>query len=199
MYGYEDEAQGQTERLSERLSNLTYWGDYGGDIINRFHYETLLTEYPDAVKVQNDHYGQSLVLNPGGKYLVEVIRFIAFFDPASDTYGGYPLYWDDDFYMFEEECAWKEISAGWWGEYELRELHDWLGDWDNTLFPETQAEFASLIQDFNQADDWNHWEIEWETASSLVVRGYDREKLGMWLLERYSRSLTEAGNPDALI
>lgn len=199
MYRYEDEAQGQTERLSKRLGDLTYWGDYGGDIVSRYHYETLLTDYPDAVKIEHDHYGQSLVLNPGGKYLIEVIRFIAFFDPEAKGYGDYPIYGDDDYYMFTEELAWKEISEGWWGENAVSELRDWLGDWDNTLFPKTQADFASLLHDFYEADDWNGWEIQWESADSLIVHGYDVEQFAMWLLEEYSRSLTVAGNPAPLV
>ena len=194
--------ESQTERLNEALGRLTYWGDYAGDIVSRFHYTTLLKEYPEAVREDKDYYGQKLELIPGGKYLVEVIRFIAFFDPTAEGYGDYPIYWDDDFYMFEEELAQEEMNTGWWGENAQRDLASLMEDrWEgNTLIPEPGTdEWLTLIQDYYEKDDWDNWEIQWESADSLIVRGWDTEEVADWLLERYAKELAAANIPNVAL
>jgi len=200
MYG-ENEVRGQLDGLSERLGHLTYWGDYGGDIVARYHYTMLLENYPDVVRRSPEMWGQQLAIDPQVDYshdnMREVIRFIAAFDPNSREYIDYPIY-DLGFSEFEWEQVQREMTEGWWAEYSQKELADEFSEWTgNTMVPDFNTpEWATLVYDFLQdSDEYPYF----ETADSIVVPGWDAHNVAMWLLERYADEITNAGNPAPLI
>jgi hypothetical protein len=200
----EEQFESQHEKLSDRLGHLTYWGDYGGDIVSRYHYTMLLENYPDIVRRTSAMYGQQLELSPVPGYrtddLREVIRFVAYFDPNSPTYKEYPIYEEIGFSDFEFELTQKEMTEGWWGEYNQKELADQFYDWEgNTLVPDfPSSAWGALVHDYFKDADWTTFEAYWEGADSLVVHGWEVEEVAHWLLERYAEEITKAGNPPAL-
>ena len=195
--------EAQWESLSQRLFGRTFWGDYGGDIVTRFYYTELLKNYPNVVSSIEAAHGQGLVLSGimdgYNDELREVIRFLAYFDPESREYG-YGEMWDaDGFSDWEWQAIDKEMNEGWWAEYTQRELVDYFSDWDgNTIVPDINTqEWADFIWEFYRENDENY--PYFEGADSLIVPGFGEvEVAAEWLLERYARSLTEAGNPEPL-
>lgn len=198
--------ESQFNALSQRLFGLTFWGDYGGDIISRYHYSMLLEEAPLVVGSIDAMHGQGLVLvavEPDNEeyrdQLREVIRFLAYFDPDSKSYGGYPLYDESGFSDWEWHAIQKEMTEGWWAEYERGELAEQFEDWeDNTIVPEVGSdEWGQLLADWDEEHQDGDYPY-WEGADSLIVTNWDAEKVAAWLLDRYARSITEAGNPTPL-
>jgi hypothetical protein len=197
--------ESQSESVSQRLMGRTFWGDYGGDTLNRFHYEMLLELYPDAVKSIEHSHGQSLVLAIGTamdpRHVRGVIDFLAYFDPKSDTFGDYPLY--EELWSYSEwewELTQKEMTTGWWAEYFQNELDDYFCDWeDNTMVPaQFSTEWSKLVDAYCSKNDWDDIETYWESADSLIVNGWDTEAVAMWLLERYAGEISSGGNPPTL-
>lgn len=207
-YGYMNlevgQQESQTEALSQKLFGLTFWGDYGGDIISRYHYTMLLEAYPNVVRSIEAMHGQGLVLSnylelAGEGELSEVIRFVGYMDPSADSYNGYPLYNEDGYCDWESALSQEEMVSGWWAEYYRGELVDYMGDWDNTLVPDAGTpEWGTLVYEFQSKDDFEHIETYWEGADSLVVRGWETEEVAEWLLGRYADEITNAGNPEPL-
>lgn len=196
--------ESQFEALSQRLFGITFWSPYGGDIVNRFYYVEVQKMAPLVVGSIEAAHGQGLVLiavEPDNEeyrdQLREVIRFLAWFDPESSEYGHGDLWDVDEFSNFEYELAFEEMTTGWWGEYHRDELVDYFADWeDNTIVPEGE-EWGELLQTYLY-DDGEFYPY-WESADSLVVEGWDTKKVAEFLLDQYARSLTEAGNPEALV
>jgi hypothetical protein len=191
----------QSESLSQRLTNLTFWGDYGGNTFSRFHYELLLELYPDAVKSIEHSRGQSLVLDIGSgmtpQHVRGVVDFLAYFDPKSDAFGDCPIYEElGDYSEWEFELTLKEMTEGWWAEYAQHELDNAFEDWgDNTIVPaQFSPEWGELVYDYCSKDDWNGIETNWEGADSLVVHGWETDEVAKWLLERFAKSLHHGGN-----
>lgn len=194
--------ESQFEALSQRLFGRTFWGSYGGDILTRYYYTALLEDYPLAVASIEAGHGQALVLSavePDNEeyrdQLREVIRFLAHFDPNSSEYVDY-IWGEDAFSQFEYDLAYEEMTSGWWGTYYRNELVEYFVDWeDNTIVPEGE-EWGELLQ--RVVYDDGEFYPYWETADSLIVPGWDTEKVAERLLEEYARSITEAGNPEPL-
>lgn len=195
--------ESQWNALSQRLFGRTFWGDYGGDIVSRFYYSEVLEMAPLAVQSIEAAHGQGLVLSGYVDYekaeyrdqLRSVITFLAHFDHESPEYAYDDIVWSDGLWEFEYDLAQKEMTEGWWGEYEQRELVDYFSDWEgNTIVPELGSkEWANLLYDYFLDADQDPY---WESADSLVVPGWDIERAAEMLLAEYARSITEAGNPD---
>lgn len=195
--------ESQWNALSQRLFGRTFWGDYGGDIISRYYYTELLRMAPNVVSSVEAMHGQGLVLSGVvvgyNDELREVIRFLAYFDPESREYGHGELWDVDGFSNFEYEAAYEEMTTGWWGEYSHGELVAHFSDWeDNTIVPERDSEgWGDLLQSYLY-DDGEFYPY-WESADSLVVHGWETDKVAEWLLERYAKSITDAGNPEVTL
>ena len=198
--------ESQFEALSQRLFGRTFWGDYGGDIVTRWYYSELLENYPLAVASIEAMHGQGLVLTavePDNEeyrdQLREVIRFLAFFDPASSEYF-YGEVWGSDYMSdWEWKLIDKELTEGWWANYTRGELVDYFADWeDNTIVPEVGTEeWAKFVWEFYRENDENY--PYFESADSIVVPGWDTDAAAEWLLAQYAKSITEAGNPEVTL
>lgn len=194
--------ESQTARVAAILSGMTYWGDYGGDILSRFHYNTLLNNLPNVVQHESQMWGQSLALKAGplpSSELHMLIEFIAWADP--NNYEGmqnYPLYEVfEDFSEWEWNLTQKEMTDGWWGENALSEVRDALERlWPDNFFLPTEKSWGDVLSyEFNVDKDNYCEEPYWESADSLVAPDWDSEQVAMHIIEQYAEELSKAGNP----
>jgi hypothetical protein len=191
--------EAQCEALSQRLFGLTFWGDYAGDTLSRFHYSVVLESFPTAVTSINAAHGQGLVLSSvtDSAALRGVIEFLAYFDPKAKGFCDYPIYEElGDYSEWEWELTHKEMTEGWWAEYSHGELVDALSEWeDNTLVPDHDTpEWGELVYTYCSRNDWDDVETYWEGADSLIVHGWESDEVAKWLLEQYADTFVPRGN-----
>ena len=169
-YEYMDRESGthlsQTERLSQLLFSRTFWGDYGGDIISRYHYSIVEENAGNIIYKATAMHGQGFVLFGDFAQHRDETRWLMDFLAADFT--NYPIYDEVSFSEFEWELTAKEIGEGFWGEEYLREVSreiDRLSNWEisgDDLIPEQNStEFWEMV-----GTDWYGY---WESADSLIV------------------------------
>lgn len=188
----------QGEALTQRLFNLTIWGDYSGDILSRYHFDYLQRNAPDAVEVISSKHWKGLGIRRGGGAIPSgqlhlVIELIAYLES-----GDYPIFDDMDYSDFEYQLAQDEQMKGWWAEYTRSELvraleNNITDGWDNTLIPEIDTpEWGEVVSWMTGSDDDAYEYPYWETADSIIVPvAHDEIDTVRHLLEEYARSLNE--------
>lgn len=186
----------QTEALSQRLFAITFWGDYSGNMFDRYHFEKAQELAPNIVWEARAMYGQGLMLGDIGMAqpgeLRALIEFMAFFDDTAEHFGDYPLYDESDFSEWEWKKSEEEMSTGWWAEsaqQDMRRALYRITDWETTLIPEkgTEAWDALLYEYMHECDENSgNFEPYWENAVNFYVGGWEAEDVVMWLLTRYA-------------
>lgn len=178
----------QTERLSQRLFGLTFWGDYSGSIVSRFHYNLVEENAGHIVYKSTAAHGQGFTLfGDFSQYREEtrwLMEFLAF------DFSDYPVFDDMDFSQWDFELQQKEIGEGFTGQAfradlvrEVDKLTNYEFDADDIVPVQGSREFWELL-----GEDWYGY---WESADSLIVENVPTtEEMATKLVKAYRAKIS---------
>lgn len=192
-----------SEHVSGILYGLTYWGDYGGDSLTRYHYDSLLENAPHLVTSVEGAYGQGLVLthvfypvDERGTHAINrdeidsseisyLKEFLSWAIDAPSYYGmtrkDYPVFDENDYSDWEfhkiEEIL-KEDVEGWMGS-DIRSTVDSLTNWEFEGDIEDAEIFAAIDYLLRNREEYPYF----ESATTIILPGIRSEQIAQRILD----------------
>lgn len=195
------------EYASAFLYGLTYWGDYGGDSLSRYHFDTVLENAGHLVSVVEGNYGQGLVLYhvrfgtdalapDAREQFAGEFKFLAeFFRWALTERHDYPV-WDDSDYSDWEWNKAQEVLAedvsGWLGSDIRSQFSSSRGLADSDLEFSDEDILGAIDSLYEKYGEYPSF----EDAVSIRIP-FDSQDIAMQILENYAASLNP-GQDEAL-
>lgn len=188
--------------IDQQLARRTFWGDYVGSTIERFHMDYLEENAGHVVqRIEAGHGSKGLITsmlftNPAYRDEARVVlEFLSFFDPNSPNYGhDYPIYDEWSWSDWEWELSQKELQDGWLGkslieEWEWYLTHEVTEDWDHILPEQGSEEFWDVLEHAGATEYGPEWSVVWEGADSAYLeQGPTNEEVIDYLLSKVGPS-----------
>lgn len=185
----------QYESLSEKASaflyGLTYWGDYGGDEISRYHFDTVLENAPHLVSVVNGNHGEGLVLehvryaiapDSRDEFSGEFSWLASFFRWAMTDRLDYPVFEENSFSDWEfnkiQEIIKEDVES--WMKFDIRRDFDKLTNWDENAADIEDEEVLSAIDYLLEIGEQYPY---FESATSIILPGIHSDDIAQRILD----------------